>query len=33
MVSKYCLNCDMIVVVKEDEEICPTCGEQLQGEL
>lgn len=33
MTSKYCPKCDMIVVVKEDEEICSCCGEQLQGEI
>lgn len=31
MIAKYCVNCDMIVVVKEDDEICPTCGGQLGG--
>ena len=33
MVAKYCPKCDMLVIVKKEDPICPTCGEQLQGDI
>jgi len=33
MVAKYCPKCDMLVIVEKEDVICPTCGEQLQGDI
>ena len=33
MVTKFCMACNTIHVVKKDVTICPTCGEVLQEDI
>ena len=33
MITKYCPDCDMLVIVEKDDVNCPSCGEQLQAEV